>query len=365
MTIQAATVPVPRARPDAALVLDASGVIQEAALSDAVPRQDLKSWIGRPWLDTVADSAKARRIVEEACSAGIAAFRQINQRFPSGLELPIEYTAVRLGPNGLIAVGKSLQAVAELPSRLLTAQQSMEREYWKLREVETRCRLLFDGSHDVVLMGRATNLHIVDANPSAVRALGLAARRQKVVPARDFLAWVAPEERYRLEAMLLRVRDQGEAPGVLRRLDDEHEPWVVRASWLSTAEGPVYQLNLTPPGPGPARPIALRPTRSSGPRTASSCSIAPAWSFAPTRPSSSSFSSATRRWSSVKSSGAGWDVRPRTRTCCSPTWRGTGWHGTSPRRCRVSSAPTPRSRSPRRLEGRTPRRGSWACGSAR
>ena len=55
------------------------------------------------------------------------------------------YTTVLLGGHaGLLAIGKSLQAVAELQSRLITAQQTMERDYWKLRDVETKYRLLFD-----------------------------------------------------------------------------------------------------------------------------------------------------------------------------------------------------------------------------
>ena len=45
-------------------------------------------------------------------------------------------TTVRLGGKaGLIAIGRNLQAVAELQSRLIAAQQAMEQEYWKLREV--------------------------------------------------------------------------------------------------------------------------------------------------------------------------------------------------------------------------------------
>ena len=91
------------------------------------------------------------------------------------MRLPIEYTAVRLGEDaGLIAIGRSLQAVTELQSRLVEAQQTMERDYWKLREVETRYRLLFGFSSDAVgsRPRRVNGLAIQDLNPAASRVLG-------------------------------------------------------------------------------------------------------------------------------------------------------------------------------------------------
>ena len=92
----------------------------------------------------------------------------------------MEYTTVRLGgTGGLLAIGKNLQAVAELQSRLIAAQQAMERDYWKLREVETRYRLLFDASDEAVLLVRAANLRIIEANPAASARAGPDARRAR------------------------------------------------------------------------------------------------------------------------------------------------------------------------------------------
>ena len=53
----------------------------------------------------------------------------------------------------------------------------MEQDYWKLREVETRYRVLFDASNEAVLLLNADTLRIVEANPAAIRALGLARGR--------------------------------------------------------------------------------------------------------------------------------------------------------------------------------------------
>src|ERR1700744_128883 len=151
---------LPTMQPDITLLLDMDGGIREATLSPAMQAESVEAWLGRPWIEIAGDSGgdKVRRMVDDARVSGISAFRQINQRFPSGLEIPIEFTTVLLGGRaGMRAIGKNLQAVAELQSRLIAAQQTMERDYWKLREIETRYRLLFDGSNEAVILLKASN----------------------------------------------------------------------------------------------------------------------------------------------------------------------------------------------------------------
>ncbi len=233
------------AQPDITLLLDLKGVIQKVSLSNEVSNEHAEAWLGRPWIETVGEvgSEKIRRIVEEARTEGLSAFRQVNQRFPSGRELPIEYTTIRLGGRaGLLAVGRNLQAVAELQSRLIAAQQAMERDYWKLREVETRYRLLFDTSNEAVLLVRASDLVIVEANPMAIRALGLAPY------GRDLLQEIAPADREPFQTMLQRVREQGRAPGILVHLGPEQRSWLARATPVVAEPGYVFLLQLSPVG---------------------------------------------------------------------------------------------------------------------
>lgn len=240
-------------QPDVTLLLNAEGVIQEVNLSSALASEDGASWIGHPWADTVADSGgdKVRRMIEDAQSQRVAVLRQLTQRFPSGMEVLMEYTTVRLGTGGLLAVGKNLQAMAELQARLIAAQQAMERDYWKLREVETRYRLLFDASTDAVLLAGASDLRIVEANPAAVKALGLA-RRRPAVTGRELLGEILPEEQERFRSMLQQVREHGKAPGIVAHLGEERRPWLVRASLMTAEPGPLFLLQLTPAGIGTA-----------------------------------------------------------------------------------------------------------------
>jgi transcriptional regulator PpsR len=241
-------------QPDVTLLLDMGGIIREASVSSLLSGESVADWLGRPWGETVPQLAsdKVRRIVEDARDTGISAFRQVNQRFPSGREVPIEYTTVLLGGRaGMISVGKSLQSVAELQSRLIAAQQTMERDYWKLREVETRYRLLFNSSSEAVLLIRASNFRIYEANPAAVRALGIAASTPEAAVGEDFLAALAAAEQPALSAMVQRVREQGKAPGTLVHLGKDRHPFLIRASLMKGEPGPLLLLQLVPTVPKP------------------------------------------------------------------------------------------------------------------
>lgn len=242
------TIQVDIARPDVALLLDSDGTIRKVTLSQTLTAGDTNDWVGRPWAETVSDIGddKIKRMIEEANIGGVSAFRQFTQRFPSGLELPMEYTTVKLGTDdSLLAVGKNLESVAELQSRLVSAQQAMEREYWKLRYLETRYRLLLDASNDPVLLVKASDLSILESNPSASRALGVPARGSDARDNNTLLELVPEKERARLEAMLLRVRDQGKAPAVQIPFGQDRTPWFVQASLVTSEQGLVFLLQLT------------------------------------------------------------------------------------------------------------------------
>jgi len=232
------------AQADVTLILDMNGIIQDVTLSNEVADENVDGWHGRLWPDIVGDSGhnKIERMVQDALQSGVSAFRQINQVFPSGRELPMEYTTVRLGGTaGLIAVGRNLKVIAELQSRLVAAQQAMEQDYWKLREIETRYRLLFDASNEAVLLLNADTLRVVEANPAAIRAFGLGRGL-------EFLAEIAAEEREAFQGVLSRVRQYGRAPGTLVHIGLDRQAWTVRASLMSGEPGPVVVLQLAPAG---------------------------------------------------------------------------------------------------------------------
>jgi len=242
-------------QPDLTLLLDMDGVIRKATSSVSVGEEGLADWVGLNWTETVEGvaGAKVRRVVEDARRSGFSAFRHINQRFPSGRELPMEFTAVRLGEQeGMIAIGRNLQAVSELQSRLIAAQQAREQDYWKLRAVETRYRLLFDATHEAVLVLSLDGLRVIEANPEAIRALGFA-------PGWEFFREVADADADAFRATIARVRDHGRAPGIIVHLGPNRTGWMMRASLMVSEPGPLVMLQLAPAAARQAGPERTEP----------------------------------------------------------------------------------------------------------
>ena len=239
---------LPTVQPDITLLLDMDGVIREATLSPAMSAESVDGWLGRPWVEIAGDMGgdKVKRMVDDARVSGISAFRQINQRFPSGLEIPMEFTTVLLGGRaGMLAIGKNLQAVAELQSRLIAAQQTMERDYWKLREIETRYRLVFDASNEAVMIVSTANLRIIEANRTAVEALNSSRRRNEDLAGRELLHEVAANDREAVREMLARIRERGKALSILVHLGAEARPWMLRGSLITAEPGHVFLLQFT------------------------------------------------------------------------------------------------------------------------
>lgn len=256
------------ALPDVTLVLDTRDVIRDVTLSNGFAAEGGSAWIGSPWADTVsqADGESLKRMLADARSAGVCAFRHVIQRFPSGLESPIEYTAVRIGEHGdLLAIGKNLRTVVELQSRLVEAQHAMERDYWKLREVETRYRLLFNSSRDAVVLVRASNLGILDINPAAAEALGLASPAARHAGEPCFSDTLLEQERELFERMIQRIRERGRTPGILLRLGRTQAPWLVRASLVTASQEEIYLVQLVASAAAPGDPLRIEDLVEGGP----------------------------------------------------------------------------------------------------
>lgn len=160
---------------DIALVIGGDGVIRNVAVSDAGPGQSASGWVGRPWIETVTGDTrrKIELLLKEVDDAGVARRREVNHPSAGGADIPMSYTALRLGLNGpVIAVGRDLRAVAAIQQRFIDAQQEMERDYWKLRRAQASQRLLGQVAHDAVMVVDATSLLPLECNAAAIGLFG-------------------------------------------------------------------------------------------------------------------------------------------------------------------------------------------------
>ena len=247
---------------DISLVVDAKGVIQDLALGGEDFPGDVRGiWVGRHWMDTVTvDSRdKVQELLREAGAAAEPRRRHVNHQLAGGSELPVLYSAIRLDPKGrVLALGRDLRAVSAIQQRLVEAQQSLDRDYWRIRQVETRYRLLFDLSSEAILMVDASTHLVVEANPAATKLLGAPQRKLAGQP---FPVGVDARTARAVDAMLAQLRASGRADPVLMRAARGRAELTVSASLVKQEDGQFFLVRFSgQPGEGAtssASPSAL------------------------------------------------------------------------------------------------------------
>lgn len=161
---------------DVVFVLDGGGAILDVAISNGeLAPYGFGDWAGRRWIETVTveSKPKVREMLTSAENGAGARWRQVNHVTPNG-EVPVRYLVLSTGERGgLIAVGRDLREAAAMQQRLLETQQSLERDYLKMRQAEARYRLLFDLAAEPTLIADAATRRIREANPAALRLLGV------------------------------------------------------------------------------------------------------------------------------------------------------------------------------------------------
>jgi len=232
---------------DIALILDRDGVIRDVAFgSDELVREEYGKWLGQPWTDTVtAESrSKVEAMLRDAASKVPPRWRHVNHPSSRGADVPVVYSAVQVGSEGrVVAVGRDLRSVAALQQRLVEAQQSMERDYWRLRNVETRYRMLFQMASEAVLIVDAATQKVVEANPASAVLLGESERR---IVGRPFLAVFEPESAQAIETMLGGVKLAGRADDVNARMVGNERQLVISAQLFRHESASLFLVRLSP-----------------------------------------------------------------------------------------------------------------------
>jgi transcriptional regulator PpsR len=160
---------------DVAMLIDRNGVISDVAISnDNLDFEGLETWVNKRWVDTVAVDSRIKvdQLLADAANDQPIRWRELNHPAQRGQEISLRYIALATGLNGaVIAIGRDHRASALLQRRLLEAQQTLERDYARMRDTESRYRSLFKVTQEAVLVVDGATRKIVEANPAAAAML--------------------------------------------------------------------------------------------------------------------------------------------------------------------------------------------------
>lgn len=235
---------------DIVLVVDEKGVIRDMAVgNDSLLRENCGAWVGQPWIDTVTIESrpKVKALLNPAGGRPVARWRHLNHTTSSGGELPLLYSAIRLeGSKRVVAVGRDLREISSLQQRLVDAQQALERDYWHLRQAETRYRHLFQTIPEAVLIVDAYSQKIVEANARAGTLFGSAPG--------DLIGRYASEAFSdtgvrAVQALMAGVRATGQADEVRAESARDGHALQVSVSMFRQESASFFMVRVTPDGP--------------------------------------------------------------------------------------------------------------------
>jgi len=232
---------------DVALVLDEAGAIRDVGFGSAELARDFdvaEDWLGRPWIETVARDSrgKVEALLGSEPAGDAPRWRHVNQVAPGGGSLPILCSIAPLGAAGRrIVFGRDLRPLSQLQQRLVEVQQSMERDYARLRQAETRYRLLFQISADPLLVLDAEQLRVLEANPAAQALVPRGARR---LAGRALAELFMAEERPVVQSLLATLRTAGRADELRLRLAEGGVEVMLSASSYRQEGGLFFLLRL-------------------------------------------------------------------------------------------------------------------------
>ena len=244
-----------RAAFDIAFVLDKDGVIEDVSVRKAeLLTLGCQSWVGRTWVSTVTTESriKVQEMLATQDDSEDMRWRQVNHAVDKGADLPMQYAVLRLGDDGrFLALGRDMEAIAVLQRRLIETQQSIERDYLRLRHIETKYRILFETGSEAVLLVDGLSFRVLDANSSA--QVFVKDSNKKLV-GRDITDCFEPAYRDEIQSLLRMAHATGRLEMCRARFVGASGDCTVSASVFRQESGPHFLVRLLPHG------MVARPT---------------------------------------------------------------------------------------------------------
>jgi transcriptional regulator PpsR len=175
---------------DLVLVISAAGRIDQVHVgSGDIDPAEVAGWEGDDWRATALPDSQGK--IDALMNDAIAPrWREANHHGSDG-ELPMKWLTLPLPGNRRLAIAREQRVAASLQQRLVRAQQAMERDSMRLRQLETRHRLLFDTAAEPIFIIDAASRRVLEANAAARRATGLTAH---ALDGQNFAALVHPDD---------------------------------------------------------------------------------------------------------------------------------------------------------------------------
>ena len=244
---------------DVTVLMTPDGVICDQVIAGPeLPRNMFIGWPGKALSETVTVESRPKvvQMLGEAGNGQTPRWRQVNHPMREGQDIPISYSAVRAGPDGhIIAIGRDMSTVAMLQQRMLSAEQAVEQEYQRLRNAETRFRILLQSATDAILIVDARTGRVAECNPSAASLLGRTLKRLQGASMDDIFSvsdWPT------VKSAIEQLKTSGRAEDVVLHPEGEQQQAVLSFSMFRQENANYYLLRMVPHAIGPSAVVMPR-----------------------------------------------------------------------------------------------------------
>jgi transcriptional regulator PpsR len=228
---------------DLTVLMTADGVICDSVIAGPdLPGTLFTSWPGRSFAETVTTESRSKieQLLGDTRNGLTPRWRQVNHPFRQGQD----YSAVRAGPHGhIIAIGRDMSTVAHLQQRLLSAEQSVEQEYQRLRNSETRFRVLLQSATDAIMIVDARTDRVAESNPAAAKLLDRSLKRLQGAAVEDLFS--GPDKAV-VKSSLDVLRNMGRADDVVLRPTADQQQAVLSFSMFRQESSNYFLLRMVP-----------------------------------------------------------------------------------------------------------------------
>jgi transcriptional regulator PpsR len=232
---------------DVTIILTSEGVICDQVMAaPQMPASLFLGWPGKKLSETVTVESRAKidQLISETTNGLPPRWRQVNHPVRDGQDVPVNYSAFRAGANGhIIVVGRDMSSFSALQRRLLAAEQAVEQEYQRLRNSETRFRVLLQSATDAILIVDSKSNRLTECNPAAATLLDRSLKRLQGAALEDVFAdadWA------KVKMSLETLRNSGRADDVVLSAIGDQQQAVLSFSMFRQENAAYYLLRMVP-----------------------------------------------------------------------------------------------------------------------
>jgi transcriptional regulator PpsR len=244
---------------DLTVLMTADGTICDQIFAGPeLPRHMFSGWPGKSLADTVTieSRSKIEQLLGDTRNGQPSRWRQVNHPMRDSHDIPVSYSAVRAGPHGhIIAIGRDMSTVAMLQQRLLSAEQSVEQEYQRLRSAETRFRVLLQSATDAIMIVDARTERVAECNLAAAKLLDRPLKRLQGAEIGDLFAGTDKDA---VKSSLEVLRSVGRTDDVVLRPTADQQQAVLSFSMFRQENTNYFLLRMVPHAVGTSAVVLPR-----------------------------------------------------------------------------------------------------------